>query len=771
MSLKRALWIILALVILVGIGAPYLDADLFKPRIERALERDLGRRVEVEKAYFSLFRGPGFTLENVVIHEDPRAGIEPFARVGKLEARVRLIALLSRHLTFSTLRLRKGASGEGTTINLVKTDAGPWNFQFLLGSAPAVAGSMPAIEMRGGRVNFKFGDTKSVFYFDDTDLDVSPSNNGSVELRFWGAPSRTDRAAQNFGHFFVRGAWSGQRIDMRVELERSALEEVARLFDQHGFGLHGILAFDAQLSGPPSNIQIDGQLQIDDVHRWDLLPKRGGGWRVGYKGTLDLRADRLELASASDTPNPPLAWQFRLWDFLSRPQWDAAADVKQVPLATLLEVARHMGAPISEKLAAEGSASGSVRYGQPGGLSGRVELQNASVTMPDAQPVRAESAAVSIAGPAISLEPSNVQIGENETAELEGSFETQAGLDLKITSRSLSVADIRSFGLSTIPVLEQTQQGIWGGWARYRWTAGAPGEWSGEYNLQNARIAVDGLADPVRIQSASVIAASGRVSVNRLRARIGAIPITGDYRWESAATRPHKFHIAIPQADAAEIERLCAPSLVRERGFLARTLRLAPAPLPDWLKARRADGTLSIGSLTFGDSQSSIEGVHLVWDGALLRLASLNAHIVQANADPATVTGELSLDLAGYAPHYRFEGKLRDLAYKGGALDFDGSADAEGAGLQLLLAARGEGSFRGRSIAFAPDAEFHTVSGCFDLLPGARWKISCLDVVQGSETYTGVGATQTDGRLILDLTNRGRQIRYTGTLTALASPQ
>jgi hypothetical protein len=769
--MKRALWIGLALLVIIGVGAPYLDADFIKPRIERALERGLGRRVTVEKAYFSLFRGPGFTLENVVIHEDPRAGIEPFARVGKLEARVRLLAVLSRHLDFSTLRLSQGRLGEGTIINLVKTDAGPWNFQFLLGSAPAIAGSMPAIEMRSGRVNFKFGDTKSVFYFNDADLDVSPSDNGSVGLRFGGAPSRTDQAAQSFGHFFVRGSWSAQRVDMRVELERSSVEEVARLFDQHGFGLHGVLAFDAQLAGRPSNLEINGQLQIDDVHRWDLLPKRGGGWSVGYKGKIDLHDDRLELASVSDTPDAPLALQFRLWDFLSRPQWDAAADVKQVPLATLLEIARHMGAPISEKLSAEGSVSGSVRYGLPDGLSGRFELQNASIALPEAQPVRAQTATVSIAGKSISLDPAKVQIGENEAAEIEGSFETAAGLDLKITARNLSVTDIRSFGLSSIPVLEQTAQGTWRGWARYRWTPGAAGEWSGEYDLQNARIAVDGLADPVRIQSASVVAAVGRISVNRLRARIGDIALTGDYRWEPAAIRPHKFHFTIPEADAAEIERLCAPVLVHERGFLARTLRLAPAPVPDWLKSRRADGTLVIARLTLGDTRASISSARLLWDGALLRVAHLDAQVNQPDADPAEVTGELAIDLSAYAPRYRFDGKLRDLAYKGGTLDFDGSAEAEGAGVQLLLGAHGQGSFRGRSISFNPDAEFQTVAGCFDLLPGAHWKVSCLDVVQAGETYAGTGATQPDGRLVLDLTNRGRQIRYTGTLTALAAPQ
>ncbi len=104
-----------------------------------------------------------------------------------LEARVRLLSLFSRRLEFSSLRLHEGSNGEKPTVNLVKTDAGPWNFQFLLGAAPS-AGAMPAINIRGGRVNFKFGDTKSVFYFDDADLDVSPSSDG-VELRFSGQPS------------------------------------------------------------------------------------------------------------------------------------------------------------------------------------------------------------------------------------------------------------------------------------------------------------------------------------------------------------------------------------------------------------------------------------------------------------------------------------------------------------------------------------------------------------------------------------------------------
>ncbi len=758
--MKKILWITLALVVAVGLAAPLFDLQFMRPRIERALERGLGRRVEVGDVHFNLFTGPGFTVEEVTIHEDPRAGIEPFAYVGRLEARLRLLGLLSRKLQFSSLRL-----AEDTSINLVKTDAGPWNFQFLLGGASAAAGAMPSIKMRGGRVNFKFGDTKSVFYFHEADFDVSPWSDGSVDLRFSGAPSRTDQAWQSFGHFFVRGRWTAQRLDMKVELEKSEVSEVARLLDQKGFGLHGTVAFDAQLSGPPSRLEVAGSAQVDDVHRWDLLPKRGGGWRVDYKGSLDLHGERLELASADG----PLPMQFKAWDFLSQPHWEASAKLKQIPLATLVEVARHMGAAMSDKLAAEGSVSGEVRYSEPDGLAGHVELQDATVTLPgvpDVQPLRASSAAVEVGGKTFLLESTTVRIGENDTAEIEGSFDSGEGLDLKITTRGLSVADLRSFGLAAIPLLEQTPQGTWRGWARYRWTPGEPGEWSGEYELQNARIALDGFADTLRIQTASVVTAGPRVWVNRFKAKMGDIGFTGEYRWDPAAVRPHKFKIAIPVADAAELEKILAPALVRERGFFARTLRLGPAPVPEWLKARRADGTLTIGALTAGDSQARVDNARVLWDGALVRLVHLNAH-----ADQGAMNGDLEIDLSGRVPHYRFDGKLQDVAYKGGKLDFEGSVDADGSGMDLITSAHGEGHLHGRSIAFAPDADFRTVTGCFELFAGPRWKISGLEVAQGSDIYTGTGASQSDGRVVLDLTSRGRQIRYTSVATVVANQQ
>src|ERR1700730_14120052 len=525
--LWAVVWVMAPLVVLAAV-VPYLPTDVLRPSIERAMQRALGRKVEIEAVSLTLFPGPlprpGFALKGVTIQEDPRAGIEPLAYVGSLGASIRVLSLFQRRLEFSSLNLSEA------TINLVKTSAGPWNFQFLLEGGAANSKRIPSIRMRSGRVNFKFGDTKSVFYFNDADLDVTPSEDGSMELRFGGAPSRTDRSTQEFGRFFVRGtaAPGSRRLDLNVELERSSLEETLRWMDPRDFGVHGTVALDAQLSGPPEHLDVSGQIQLADVHRWDLIPNEVGGLKLGFGGSVDLRGERLDVQTTSAHNGSPVVIRFRSWDFLKSPHWDAGADLQQVPLANLLAICRHMGATLPEKLAAQGAVSGSVTYNEPQGMQGRVVLRDVSLSVPDATrdaaPVEAPVATVNIAGRSMSLERASVHIGEKQSAELEGSYDwaLPGSLDLKITTRGLNVAAMHSFGLEAIPLLEQTPQGspqgIWRGWARYQ-----GGDWSGESELQNARIALEGLAEPVIIRSAAVSLTAARVTVNRLQAKAGAI--------------------------------------------------------------------------------------------------------------------------------------------------------------------------------------------------------------------------------------------------------
>lgn len=750
-------------------AAPYLPAGVFRGRIERALEHSLGRKVEIGDVRFTFFPGPlpgpGFTLAGVSIQEDPRAGIEPFAYIGDVGASLNLLALARGQFALSRLNL------EDATINLVKTGAGPWNFQFLLGGPRSQDAAMPAVRMRGGRINFKFSDTKSVFFFNDADLDVSHTAAGALDLRFGGAPSRNDRSAQDFGRFFVRGTFSASRgeLDFQLELQRSSLEQALRLIDPAGFGVHGLVALNARLTGKPEALRVEGRLEVGDIHRWDLLPTEGVGWQVGFNGLLNLPGEQLELASA---PDQPAVVRFRAWNFLQAPKWEAGADFRAMPLATLFEVGRHMGASLPEQLAVDGTVSGSAAYDQQAGMRGSFTLSDASLRLPDQEPLRAAEAKLEIGAGLARLEPATVRIGE-QSAEVRGSYRLAAprALDLHIATRGLSVAAMRSFGLAAIPVIGQTPQGNWQGWARFR--SATPGtarpEWTGESELRGARIQVDGLAEPVEIRTAAVKLAARGIEINRLEGSAGGVAFTGSYRWRPGEARPHSFSLALGEADAAALERLFEPSLVRQRGFLSRTLRLASsAPAPTWLRARHADGTLTAASLKAGNWTARDLKARLVWDGASVRLADLSGQL-----EAAHVSGNLEIDLAGPEPKYRFDGQLAGIPYRGGRLDLAGVFDAEGPAARWWETARAFGSVHGRSIEFAPEAEFREVTACFQAQAfpaGLRWQFFDIEAEQGGVTLTGSGTTQPDGRLLLELTQGERQVRYSGPILAAIKP-
>nr|MDP9115437.1 AsmA family protein [Acidobacteriota bacterium] len=538
--MKRGLRIGIAAVAgiaILGVAVPYAPVDFLKAPLERALERGLGRKVEVDAVSLTLFSGPGASLDGVTIHDDPRAGIEPFAYANTLDARISLLGLLHGRLEFSSLHLNDA------TFNLVKPDNAPWNFEMLLHQTTPAA-SLPAIKVRGGRVNFKFAQNKSLLYFDDTDLDVSPRADGAVELRFSGVPSRTDQSAQNFGHFYVRGT-AAPSLNLRVELEPSALDAVARLFDSRSAGLKGLLSLDAQLSGAPSALDVKGVLQLDGA----------GEWRVGYKGKLDLSAQTLELDSTSP-PGLNTRLHVITRDLLTSPQWEVSANFLDASLGSAVDMARKLGVPLPEKMIAEGVLSGTAHYRNTEGLGGNLEVRDAALTMPDAAPLKIATATIFLKDKNIVAGPNTVQIGDQETADVEATYQAGdgGGIEMKIATRRMNIAELRSLN-NAVPLLDRVTGGTWRGTLTYQQPLAAAGAWSGDFEVQNASVVVDGIADPVHVQSASVTVNQG-ISVSRIRAKAGDIAFTGDYRWSTDNNQPQRFRLQISEASSTEFERL-----------------------------------------------------------------------------------------------------------------------------------------------------------------------------------------------------------------------
>jgi hypothetical protein len=786
-TVKRAakwLSIALAALLVVGIAAPYLSGNRFAPRIRAALESGLGRKVELGAIHFSLFAGPGFSVDNVVIHENPAIGIEPVAYVGSLEAVPRLTSIFGGRLEFASIRL------DDASINLAKTggpsEPGRWNFEPLLNRA--VIRAIPELHVRSGRINFKFGDTKSVFYLTNTDLDIAPpSHSGAAwSVDFTGEPARTDKPAHGFGEFIARGRWTQSgagRLDLDVRLEKSEISEIIQLL--HGFdaGIHGTATARMHMAGPLDDIRISGNLDVRDVHRWDRMPPYGQSWPLRLAGRLNVPAQTIEMeSSTAGGETLPLAVRFRCSDFLSQPHWGVALNWNRFPAGPVLDLARHMGADLPPKLNMTGSLDGVLGYTGQGSLQGALEFHDASIAIPDSPPIRSERARLIFDSGHARLAPALVRTAQDETAQLEADYDWKAqALDLTISTDAMRVESLRAqAALAAIPWLEQVSSGTWKGQLRYQIAAQPPEPntgvtaspktgWTGAIDLQDAQFPLPGLADPVVVQSATAHIDGPRVTLDHISAQAGKVALEGEYRYEPQMARPHRVRVRIAEADAAELERLLMPTLRHNRGLIARALSLGRASLPEWLASRHVDAIVQIGALHLAGAEVGDLQTHLLWDAAKAEFAD-----IRASLDGGRLTGVLAVSLRGNRPAYRLEARARGADWKSGKVDAATVLESSGTGAELLARLHSTGTFVARGVEMEALPDLEGVSGAYDLIwaqTGPILHFTDLQLVSGDDTYTGQGATQPDGRLLFQLISGTKEMHMSGTLAELRVDQ
>jgi hypothetical protein len=773
--IRRLTFLALAMLIAGGIIAPFIQVNRLAGRIKVALQNSLHRRVDIGDVHLNLFTGPGFSVDHVLIYEDPSIGLEPFAYVLSLEARVRLSSLWTGRLEFSTLTL------EDPSVNLVKPENAQWNIIPLLQQTNASAGvsHLPVIQVRSGRLNFKFGDTKSSFYLTNANIDISPQWGapGSFDVRFSGSPARTDRAAQGFGALNGRGRWitssdRESRFDLNLELEKSDIDEMARLLRGRTLGLHGLIASKASIKGPLSNLEVTGQFQIEDIHRWDLIPQaRTGGVRVNYRGAIDWRAQKIEItAGRPDNPNIPVALRMRVFDYLTKPRWAADVTFDQLPAAPLVEVARHMGMSLPKEFGMEGKINGVVGYASVGGMQGQAALMDATIQTGGAR-LDVKRAGISLDGDHIRLDPADVTGESGQSAEVSGDFQPSSQtLRVTIKAKSLNIAEMQAgsghlLSAAAIPLLESFHKGRWTGFLQYQTEGGKPGIWAGAFDVREVQADVPGLRAPVQIASASVLLDGKRVEVKRLHGRVEKLQLDGDYRYEPGDDWQHHFHIAIPEADLADLERILLPTLRRERGFLARTLKLNSQSTPEWLASRQVNGNVRIGRLTAGDLEWTDVKTRVLWDGPEIQLQN-----IQAVTDEGTVKGSAVVELSGNEPKYRLRGQVKNLNWQGGTVDLSGTFNASGMATDFLQSLQGEGTFQARALSVLPETPITSVAGSYVFSvsrQGPKITLTSVQAALGAERFSGSGETQQDGQLQLELASASRTVHVTGPLTPL----
>jgi hypothetical protein len=748
-GLAAAVWLV------VGLGAPYVNANPYADRLRGSLSRALGRQVEFRSAVkFSLFKGPGFSVEDVVIHEDPAIGAEPIAYMDSIDIRPSIWSLLGGRFVVDSIGL------EGAHINLTKSDSGNWNFLSFV--SRSVMSAAPAIHVRDSRINFKFGDTKSVFYLMDTDLDISPPGPGGSGWKVFltGKPARTDRSAQGLGLFTLKGRWfvAPERVDLDLQLDHCGIGEISVLLQGQRGIVHGTISSRLHLGGPIANIGILGRVEIADVHRWDLMPVQGQGWPFDVHGSLNLVRQSIELDSNSARNAPlPLSIHFQASDYLTQPRWKIETAWHDFSIAPLLELARHLGAQFPPKLDLAGVLNGAVGFSN-GNLEGQVAVRDGSITIPDSPAMRFDQAAIVFDSGHIRLSPTPVHTTDQDEAQVEADYAMGDNtLDLSISTDDMKVESLRAqVALAAVPWLEQVHSGRWSGELHYHYGVDLSG-WTGRLAITNAEIPVDGLADPLQLTSANAQIEGARVVLDHIQAQVGTNSFVGSYAYEPGVLRPHRVRLRAARLDGAALEAEWIPTLRRNPGLLARAL--GRSNLPDWLKQRAVDGAIQVDDLAIGGAHLQNVRAHVLWDVTRVQFEDL-----QATLDKAVISGAMAVNLSGTRPSYRLDARVKGLSWQAGKWDGEGMLETSGTGLQLATNLTAEGTFSGRGFDFG-GLTGREVSGSYSLawgLTAPRLQLTAINLRGDDETYTGRGATEADGRLVVVLTDGVKEVRVSG---------
>lgn len=762
---------VVVLFLLVGVLAPYINATAFGAEIQQALQSALGRKVQIGKVHFTLLSGPGFLLEDVNIAEDPRFGLEPFAFVETLDVRVRPDKLLFGRIQISSLRLNR------PSLNFVKQADGTWNFVELLDrlSSPrrAPLSFFPTVELIDARIDFKFGVRKTTFYLAETDLDLYPERSGRLSIRFAGSPSRTDRSGAGFGHFRGSASWlvnlndaQSNALEADITLDPSNLSELTTLFQGYDIGIHGTVGMRAHLEGPATALRLTGDLTLGDVHRWDLMPKQGENWRIGYQGSLDLPQQKFEIETL---PLPgkistPVTLQVKASQFLAQPSWSVLARLHKAPAGNLLPLAQRLGVLAPAGLELSGTLDGAVGYSNRSGLEGSVAFNDPSITLPGMPVLQATQATTTVNGGRIHLDPVAVLSEGKSILRAAGDyFPETRNVELTATTERGDVMVLTKLlraWFADSPVLASFDGGVVTGQVHYSHVVPAEPVWNGQFQMTGGTLQPDGLAEPVTAINARINFDESGLDVTRLSATTADIPIRGEYHYANKSAHHERLRLELDALDIVTAESLLDPSL-RSSSLLSR-LR-GRRQLPAWLANRNLEGDLAVNHAAISGIPLGGLRMHFSWDAAIIQISLLHITLGQGS-----VRAKGTANLSENSPRYRLTGDVTGLSWKGGRVDFSGRLETAGTGNETLRSLRSSGSFNAEDLTLTPEVDFSKLNGKYQLTFEAGWPsvhLSDLQASQGEESWDGEAASQRDGKLVFELANGRRQLHVVSTLS------
>ena len=457
--LRHLIYVGAALVVLVLLVVlpPLINVNRFQRRIAASIGGSLGRPVHLDRVTFSLLPLPGFTLENLVVSEDPAFGMEPVIRANSVRATLRINSLWRKRVEFSTISFTE------PSVNLVRAANGKWNLESILlqasriEAAPTVqvkagpAPRFPYVEATGARLNLKQGEEKLPLSLTDAEFALWLLNPQEWHVRLQARPLRTDTSVSDAGVVRLEGTLGHAAslgevpLNLQGEWRNAQLGDASKVLLGRDAGLRGEMTLTATVRGTVGKSAVQTRLRLDDTRRADFVPERTLSVDMECLGTATGTFHAFENVRCSWPPvgsgAQTVAVAGSLPDIRRPETATVSVGTPGIPASTLMDWLRIASARVPADVTAEGRMTGSLSY-RPGVASpweGEVLVADAnlrsakagsgslvdgdirlrSVAQAAVEPhSRRRSAAAS--GSAFVLSPTPLALGGKEPATIEG---------------------------------------------------------------------------------------------------------------------------------------------------------------------------------------------------------------------------------------------------------------------------------------------------------------------------------------------------------------
>ena len=403
---RRLLYAALSLLVLLALifGPPLINIGRYQRRIATSISNSLGRPVHLDRVSLTLLPLPGFTIENLVVGEDPAFGAEPIIRANQVHATLRFSSLWRRQIEFSTI------SFTDPSVNLVHTSDGRWNIEGVLEQASRIeiaptaqrragpAPRFPYIEATGARLNLKEDQEKLPFSLLDSQFALWLPDPHQWHFRLKARPTRTDMSVSDTGAIELESTLSTAPapgevpINLQGQWRNAQLGEATRVLFGHDAGFRGEMNLSANIRGTLAESAVTTHLRLSNARRADFVPDHSLNAEAECFATAthvfhafeDLRCSWPPAASAN---TPAIALTGSIPDIRHPRDSHLQIGTSGIPASTLISWL-HLASPRAPaSLAATGTLSGSLSYNTPGEddnqWHGDLTLRDATLTTPE----------------------------------------------------------------------------------------------------------------------------------------------------------------------------------------------------------------------------------------------------------------------------------------------------------------------------------------------------------------------------------------------------